>query len=457
MATKLTGGNVYYKGEFIKSDLLIHNGKVFVLNQSSDSELSINSIKNETANSLSISSSKMADDDLSSNSSLTNIVINKNINCDGKLIIPGFTDVHVHFREPGFSYKETIATGSLAGAAGGYTQVCTMPNLNPAPSNLKSLNKQLDIIKKDSVINIVPYGTITSKGDGRSTLAAMEEMAHYVCGFTDDGKGIQTGNLMEDAMIVAKKVNKLIVAHCEDESLLGGTAIHDGEYAKKLGVRGISSESEWKQVERDVALAEKTGCGYHVCHISTKETVDIIRNAKKRGVNVTCETAPHYLVMCDENLQDEGRFKMNPPIRSKSDQESLLEGIVDGTIDMIATDHAPHSEGEKSRGILKSAFGIVGLETAFPILYTKLVKTGVISLEKLIDLMAFTPCKRFNLKGGKIETGEIANLTVIDLNKDYIIEPSTFKSKGKATPFAKEKVFGEIQLTICNGEICYER
>lgn len=332
-----------------------------------------------------------------------------------------------------------------------------MPNLNPPPCNMENLNKQLDLIKRDSVINIIPYGTITAKGNGRSQLSEMEEMAPYVCGFTDDGKGVQTEVLMEEAMKMAASLKKIIVAHCEDESLLGGTAIHDGIYAKKMGIKGISSESEWRQVERDVNLAGKTGCSYHVCHISTKETVDIIRQAKKSGIDVTCETGPHYLVLCDEDLRDEGRFKMNPPIRSRKDQEALIEGIIDGTIDMIATDHAPHSAMEKSRGILKSAFGIVGLETSFPVLYTKLVQNKIISIDKLIEIMSIAPIRRFKLPGGPIEEGKPANLTIIDLNKEYKIDPETFKSKGRATPFAGEKVFGEVQMTICNGEICYEK
>ncbi|MBR5315542.1 MAG: dihydroorotase [Firmicutes bacterium] len=379
------------------------------------------------------------------------------IDCTDRVIVPGFTDVHVHFREPGFSYKETIATGSAAAAKGGYTCVCTMPNLNPVPSTMESLQVQLDIIEKDSIIKTIPYGTITMKQNGASELADMEAMAPYVCGFTDDGKGVQAGELMEEAMLKAKALGKMIVAHCEDESLLFGGYIHDGKYAAEHGHRGICSESEWGQVKRDVELVEKTGVDYHVCHISTKETVDIIREAKAKGIPVTCETGPHYLVLCDEELQEEGRFKMNPPIRSAEDRDALIAGIVDGTIDMIATDHAPHSAEEKARGLEKSAFGIVGLETAFPILYTYLVKKGIITLEKLIEIMSVNPRKRFGLAGGIIADGEPADLAILDLNKNWTIHAEDFVSKGKATPLDGWNVDGEVIMTIVNGEVVYEK
>ena len=381
------------------------------------------------------------------------------VDCNNKMILPGFTDVHVHFREPGFSYKETIRTGALAAAGGGYTTVCTMPNLNPAPSTLDTLRIQLDIIEKDSCIDIIPYGTITMKQDGRSSLSHMEEMAPYVCAFTDDGKGVQTGDLMEDAMVLAKSLDKLIVAHCEDETLLvPGGCVHDGEYAKAHDLIGISSASEWKQVERDLELAAKTGCGYHVCHVSTKESVELIRQAKKSGVDATCETAPHYLILSDMDLKDEGRFKMNPPIRGEEDRETLREGLVDGTIDMIATDHAPHSQEEKSRGLKGSPFGIVGLENAFSILYTKLVlEDKLITFEKLIEVLSVNPGKRFKIPGGNLANESPANLTVIDLEKEYTIDSSTFLSKGKATPFDGWRVKGEVVMTMAGGRIVYER
>lgn len=378
------------------------------------------------------------------------------IDCSGMVIVPGFTDVHVHFREPGFFYKETIATGSAAAAAGGYTCVCPMPNLKPAPSDLASLQAQLSIIEKDACVKVVPYGTITRKQDGRSALSDMEAMAPYVCAFSDDGKGVQTGDLMEEAMVRAKALGKLIVAHCEDESLLTGGYIHDGDYAKAHGHKGICSESEWKQVERDVALAEKTGAAYHVCHVSTKESVDIIRKAKARGVDVTCETGPHYLVLCDEDLQEDGWFKMNPPLRSAADRAALIEGLQDGTIDMIATDHAPHSEEEKARGLEGSAFGIVGLETAFPVLYTHLVEKGVISLEKLIEVMSVNPRKRFGFAGGSLEDGQPADLTVLDLARQWTVDPEKFRSKGRATPFKGWTLKGKVIMTVVNGEIVYE-
>lgn len=378
------------------------------------------------------------------------------IDCSDMVIVPGFTDVHVHFREPGFFYKETIATGSAAAAAGGYTCVCPMPNLKPAPSDLASLQAQLSIIEKDACVKVIPYGTITQNQDGRSALSDMEAMAPHVCAFSDDGKGIQTGDLMEAAMIKAKGLGKLIVAHCEDESLLTGGCIHDGDYAKAHGHEGICSESEWKQVERDVALAEKTGAAYHVCHVSTKESVDIIRKAKARGVDVTCETGPHYLVFCDEDLQEHGRFKMNPPLRGAEDRDALIRGLQDGTIDMIATDHAPHSAEEKSRGLEGSAFGIVGLETAFPILYTCLVKKNIISLEKLIEVMSVSPRRRFGLAGGTIEDGQPADLTVLDLNRQWTVDPDKFRTKGRATPFEGWTVSGKAIMTVVNGEIVYE-
>ena len=341
-------------------------------------------------------------------------------------IFPGFCDVHVHFREPGFSYKETIKTGSMAAARGGYTAVCTMPNLNPVPDTLEHLNEQLKIIKKDSIINIYPFASITINQEGEE-LSNMKEMAEKTLGFSDDGKGIQNEELMKKAMERAKSIGKIIVAHCEDNSLLNGGYIHEGGYAKEHNHKGICSESEWKAIERDLRLAKETGCAYHVCHISCKESVDLIGKAKKEGVDVTCETAPHYLVLDDNDLQEDGRFKMNPPIRSKEDRLALIKGLQDGTIDMIATDHAPHSNEEKSKGLEKSAFGIVGIETAFSVLYTKLVKENLISLEKLIELMAINPRKRFKIPLSN-------DFTIWDLNEDVTINPEDFLSMGKATP-----------------------
>lgn len=362
-------------------------------------------------------------------------------------VFPGFCDVHVHFREPGFSYKETIATGSAAAARGGYTAVCTMPNLNPVPDSVAHLQQQLSIIEKDSCIHIYPYGAITQGQQGLA-LADLEGMAGSAIAFSDDGRGVQSEEMMAQAMEKAKSLGKLIVAHCEDNSLLRGGYIHDGVYARQHGHRGICSESEWVQIDRDLRLAEKIGCGYHVCHISTKESVDIIRKAKARGVDVTCETAPHYLVMDDSFLQEEGRFKMNPPLRDASDRAALIEGIRDGTIDMIATDHAPHSAEEKSRGLEKSAFGIVGIETAFPILYTHLIKTGILSMERLLELLVTNPRNRFHIPLGE-------DFSIWDLEECYKIDPSDFLSQGKATPFAGWEVFGKCIATVCDGKIVY--
>lgn len=354
------------------------------------------------------------------------------------IIVPGLCDVHVHFREPGFSYKETIRSGSLAAKAGGYTTVCTMPNLNPVPDSLENLKIQLDIIEKDAAVRVLPYGAIT-KGELGKELSDMEAMAPYVCAFSDDGHGVQNDEMMRAAMLKAKSLGKIIAAHCEDNSLLNGGYIHDGEYCRAHGHKGISSESEYRQIERDLRLAEEAGASYHVCHISTKESVQLIRDAKKRGVDVTCETGPHYLVLCDEDLQEDGRFKMNPPLRSRADKEALIEGILDGTIDMIATDHAPHSKEEKSRGLQGSAMGIVGLETAFPVLYTELVRKGVIALEKLIELMSINPRKRFGIT-------EDPGFAVFEIATPYTIDPDGFKTMGRATPFAGWEVYGKCEF-----------
>lgn len=447
MKTLLKNGNIFTSKGFVTADIIIEN---------STAKLSVKD------------SSFLSFDEI--------------IDCTNLYITPGFTDVHVHFREPGFFYKESIQTGSLSAARGGYVNVCTMPNLNPVPSNLETLKIQLELIKETSCINIIPYGTITQKGNGKSELSNMEDLADYTIAYTDDGKGVQTQELMLEAMEKARNLDKIIVAHCEDESLLRGGYIHDGKYAKLNNHRGICSESEWVQVKRDVELAQKLGTKYHVCHVSTKESVDIIRKAKKMGVDVTCETAPHYLILTDEDLKEEGRFKMNPPLRDKSDREELIRGIQDGTIDMIATDHAPHSLEEKSKGLEKSAFGIVGLEIAFSLMYTHLVEKDLISLEKLLELMCINPMKRFeidkyisiqrqlfqndfNFKNKYIPQRDEdyyihdnmnANLNIIDLKKEYTVDTSEFLSKGKATPFEGEKLRGKIVRTILNGKTIWK-
>ena len=364
------------------------------------------------------------------------------------IIVPGLCDVHVHFREPGFSYKETIASGSAAAAHGGYTAVCTMPNLDPVPDSAEHLQVQLDAIKRGAAIKVLPYGAITV-GEKGEKLADMEAMSDKVCAFSDDGKGVQNDEMMREAMTAAKRLGKIIAAHCEDNSLLFGGYIHDGEYARMHGHRGISSASEYKQIERDLRLAEETGCAYHVCHISTKESVELIRQAKARGVDVTCETAPHYLVLCDEDMQEDGRFKMNPPLRSREDKKALIEGIKDGTIDMIATDHAPHSAKEKGRGLEKSLMGVVGLETAFPVLYTELVKKNIITLDRLVELMSFKPKERFG-----IDTEN--DFAVFDISEAYKIDPENFLSMGRATPFAGREGFGRCLLTVHNGKVVYK-
>lgn len=364
------------------------------------------------------------------------------------IIIPGLCDVHVHFREPGFSYKETIASGSAAAAHGGYTAVCTMPNLDPVPDSAEHLQVQLDAIKRGAAIKVLPYGAITV-GEKGEKLADMEAMSDKVCAFSDDGKGVQNDEMMREAMTAAKRLGKIIAAHCEDNSLLFGGYIHDGEYARMHGHRGISSASEYKQIERDLRLAEETGCAYHVCHISTKESVELIRQAKARGVDVTCETAPHYLVLCDEDMQEDGRFKMNPPLRSREDKKALIEGIKDGTIDMMATDHAPHSAEEKGRGLEKSLMGVVGLETAFPVLYTELVTKNIITLDRLVELMSFKPKERFG-----IDTNN--DFAVFDISEAYKIDPEDFLSMGRATPFAGREVFGRCLLTVHNEKVVYK-
>ena len=462
MTTLLTNGRLYMGRKFVPADILLEEGSAFVIDRGSSPDT---------------------------------FHIDEVIDLKGNDILPGFADVHVHFREPGFSYKETIKTGSQAAAAGGYTCVLPMPNIKPVPKDLDSLGAELEIIKKDACVDVTPYGAITVLQDGRSELSDMESMAPYVCAFSDDGRGIQTGGLMRDAMELAKSLGKLIVAHCEDESLLEpGGCIHAGSYAETSGLVGISSASEWRQVERDVNLCYETGCGYHVCHVSTKESVQIIREAKQSGVNVTCETAPHYLTLTQDDLaeycrggepEDSGRFKMNPPLRDKSDREALREAVFDGTIDMIATDHAPHSIEEKSRGLEKSPFGIVGLETAFPVLKTRLVDEGLLTYGRLIECLTSAPRKRFGLPGAEmLEKGSFRSvysetvgggcegnvgfkdavsgkrtifpdLTIVDPDYEYTIDPGEFLSKGRATPFEGDTVRGRVNMTIHNGKCVF--
>ncbi len=405
------GANVYRNGAFVSRDVAVSSGRI------------------------------VSPDEVSSGAA--------SFDCRRFVLLPGFVDVHVHLREPGFSYKETIETGTKAAARGGYTAVCTMPNLNPTPDSLENLAPQREAIARGACICVLPYGTITV-GEKGEELSDMDALAPYVVAFSDDGRGVQNDDMMRKAMKKAKELGKLIVAHCEVNELLRGGYIHDGEYAKRNGHRGICSESEWKQIERDLQLVRETGCGYHVCHISTKESVELIRKAKAEGLDVTCETAPHYLVLCDEDLQEDGRFKMNPPLRSADDRAALIEGILDGTIDMIATDHAPHSAEEKSRGLEGSAMGVVGLETAFPVLYTELVKKGVLSMEKLIELLHDAPCRRFG-----IEQSE-ADFTLFDLEEKYTIDPNEFATLGRATPFAGREVYGRCHMTVANGEIVFE-
>ena len=363
------------------------------------------------------------------------------------VVFPGFCDVHVHFREPGFSYKETMVTGSAAAARGGYTDVCTMPNLNPVPDSLPHLQQQLDLIPPDGV-KIHPYGSITV-GQRGETLADLAAMAPHCIAFSDDGRGVQSEAMMREAMLEAKRLGKIIVAHCEDNSLLHGGYIHDGAYAAAHGHRGICSESEWGPIARDLKLAKETGCGYHVCHISCKESVDLIRQAKAEGVDVTCETAPHYLTMDDSYLQEDGRFKMNPPLRSPADRESLVQGLLDGTIDCVATDHAPHSAEEKAKGLEHSAFGVVGLETSFPAVYTHLVKTGLVPLETVVRALTVNPRTRFGIPAGD-------SFTVWRLDESFIVNPDEFLSLGRATPYTGQALYGRCVLTVADGQIVYK-
>ncbi len=421
MTTLIKGAFVYMKAGFSKLDVLITDGKINTLSTS-----------------------------ISTNG------VDAVFYAQDKYLIPGFVDVHVHLREPGFSYKETIKTGTLAAAKGGYTAVCPMPNINPVPDSVENIKTELEMIKKDAVINVYPFASITKGRKGGGELVDFEALKDLAVGFSDDGTGVQKEQDMALAMEKCAKLGKIISAHCEVNDLLKGGYIHDGEYCKAHGHKGICSASEYEQIDRDCKLAKKTGVHYHVCHISTKESVEIIRKAKANGVNVTCETGPHYLTMCDKDLQENGRFKMNPPLRSEDDKEALLNGILDGTIDVIATDHAPHSADEKSKGLADSAMGVVGLETSFAVLYTKLVKTGFISLEKLVELMSVNPRRIFDLPGGEIKEGENADLALLDLNAEWCVNPNEFLSMGKATPFEGWRLQGKNVMTMCGGKIVYE-
>lgn len=366
------------------------------------------------------------------------------------VLFPGFVDVHVHLREPGFSYKETIRTGTLAAAHGGFAHVAAMPNLDPVPDCAAALAVQRAIIEKDALVHVHPYGAV-SVGEKGERLADLDGLALGVIAFSDDGRGVQSESLMREAMMQCRHLGKILAAHCEDNSLLHGGYIHDGAYARAHGHRGICSESEWGPITRDLRLAEETGCAYHVCHVSTKESVALIRAAKRRGVDVTCETAPHYLTFTDEDLQEDGRFKMNPPLRAREDRDALIEGLLDGTIDMLVTDHAPHSREEKARGLEKSAMGVVGLETSFAASYTALVQTGILPLEKLVDLMHGAPMRRFGC-GTELAEGQPADLTAFDLTKTYTVDPETFLTMGRATPFAGRALTGVCKLTMIGGE-----
>ncbi len=419
MKQLIKNSTVFYHSQFIKCDILIDDGII------ADISHSISSERADTV-----------------------------YNFNNYYVFPGFTDVHVHLREPGFSYKETIKSGTLASAHGGYTSVCSMPNLNPVPDSVEHIKVQKDIIDRDACINVYPYASITVGQTGEK-LSDFSGLADLCVAFSDDGRGVQSDEMMLAAMKTAVKYNKMIVAHCEVNALLDGGYIHKGTYAVEHNHKGICSESEWKQIERDIELAKITGCPYHVCHISTKESVELIRRAKKDGVDITCETGPHYLVLSDKDLREEGRFKMNPPLRDESDKEALIEGILDGTIDMIATDHAPHSFEEKSKGLEKSNMGVVGIETAFPIMYTYFVKTNKIELEKLVNLFSTNANRRFNI-GGNIEIGQKADLTVFDLNEKYTVNTDDFLSKGKSTPFENFEVYGKCKMTICNGKVVWE-
>ena len=419
MSLLLKGGTVYTGDGFVNADVLVDEGRIVSVSPS---------ISQEGASVIEL---------------------------QDQLIVPGFVDVHVHLRQPGFSYKETIYSGTSAAAAGGYTAVCAMPNLKPVPDSVEHLEEELSAIRKDAKVHVYPYGAITV-GQKGETMADLAGMAKDVCGFSDDGRGVQSQEMMKAAMAKAKELDKLIVAHCEDESLITpGWAIHDGEFCRSLGLIGNAPESEWKQVERDIDLVREVGCKYHVCHISTKESVELVRKAKAEGLAVTCETGPHYLVLTDMELENDGRYKMNPPIRTAADRDALIAGLLDGTVDCIATDHAPHSAEEKGKGLAGSLTGIVGLEAAFPILYTCLVETGIVPLEVILKALCVKPREIFGLPGGKIAEGEVADIAVLDTHRLWTIDPNNFRSLGRATPFAGWGVTAAVAMTIVDGEIVY--
>ena len=419
MKLYLTDGNVFINGRFIKADVTLCDGRIVSLSP-------VSSCADGTV-----------------------------VELNDRFVVPGFVDVHVHLREPGFSYKETIASGTAAAAAGGYTAVCAMPNLDPVPDCAENLRVQQQAIEKDAKIHVYPYGAIT-RGEKGEALADLAGMRDAVCGFSDDGRGVQSKEMMRRAMESAKSLDSLIVAHCEDESLLQkGWCVHNGAFAKRHGLVGNDSASEWKQVERDIALVRETGCRYHICHVSTKESVALVRAAKAEGLSVTCETTPHYLTLCDKELLDDGRFRMNPPIRTAADRDALIAGLLDGTVDCIATDHAPHSAEEKSGGLARSLNGIVGLETAFSVLYTNLVQSGIVPFETLLNALCANPRRIFRLAGGTIEEGAVADLAVLDLNAPHTIDPASFRSMGRATPFAGWRVNAKVAMTICGGEIVF--
>lgn len=422
----LTNANIWTNGTFVNGSLLIHENRIEQIAR----KISFEDITTESTDEVTAA-----------------------INVNGQYLVPGLVDMHVHFREPGYSYKETVYDGSRAALAGGFTTVCTMPNLNPAPDSIENLQRQLEIISRDAQMQVIPYATITKMRMGNE-LVDYEALAPWVAGFSDDGSGVQSEEVMRDAMRGIAGTGKILAAHCEVNSLLRGGYIHDGQYAAMHGHRGICSESEWAEIERDIRLAEETGCRLHVCHISTKESVDLIRKAKARGVQVTCETGPHYLTFCDDDLQEDGRFKMNPPIRSVEDRDALREGLIDGTIDVIATDHAPHSAAEKSKGLEKSAMGVVGLETAFSAVYTTMVKSGLMSFERLIEVMTVNPRRILGLPGvyGP-QPGDWADLTVLSTESETVVNPESFLSKGHATPYAGLPLSGSIVATIFSGRI----
>ena len=416
----ITGAKVWHQGTFKQKDVLVLDGRI----------------------------AEIADHIVAQNGVRV-------VEAAGDVLLPGLVDMHVHLREPGYGYKERIASGTRAAAKGGFTMVCPMPNLNPAPDSVENLQVQLDIIERDAAIGVMPYATITSLREGLECVD-YEALAPKVAGFSDDGTGVQSAEVMAEAMRRIAPTGKLLAAHCEVESLLNGGYIHDGEWCKVHGHRGICSESEWGEVKRDIELAEQTGCRLHICHISTKESVALIREAKRRGVKVTCETAPHYLALCDEDMKEEGRFKMNPPLRSRADMEALREGVADGTIDVIATDHAPHSAEEKSRGLEKSAMGVVGIETSLAAVYTFMVGGGIIPLERLVEIMSLAPRRLLGIGGG-IEVGEVADMALVDFSREFRVDPAEFVSMGKSTPFDGMRLRGEVLMTICSGRVVYEK